>query len=246
MFARDRAAGLRYADTAFAVDARISPTDSGAHATLVNQAHFGDIHYTTDGHEPTAQSPAYSAPLELPAGTELRAATFVGDEAVSGVWHRKLDAQTLARRSSRELDLCSDGVALLLEPNAFGSGPRPLLAVDIMNPCWIYRDVDLTSGARLTAAVGQLPFNFEIGADAQKIRVGDARTEQGELEVRVDGCEGEPMVRQALKPMAANALITTLPQVTLAARPGRHAVCLRFARPRLDPMWALDWVEIVP
>ena len=246
MLAKYRAAGLHYADSAFAVDARISLTAAGPHATLANQAHFGDIHYTTDGHEPTARSAVYSAPLQLPAGTELRAATFVGDEAVSGVWRRKLDSQTLARRSSRELDLCSDGVALLLEPNAFGSGPRPLLAVDIMNPCWIYRDVDLTRGARLTAAVGQLPFNFEIGADAQKIRVGDARTAQGELEVRVDGCEGEPVVRQALKPMAASALVTTLPQAALPARAGRHDVCLRFARPRLDPMWALDWVEIVP
>src|SRR6185503_15208732 len=91
-----------------------------------------------------------------------------------------------ARRSSRELELCSDGVSLLLEPNAFGTGPRPLFALDIMNPCWIYKNADLSKGARLTAAVGQLPFNFEIGADVQKIRVGDARTPEGELEVRID------------------------------------------------------------
>jgi hypothetical protein len=25
---------------------------------------------------------------------------------------------------------------------------------------------------------------------------------------------------------------------------GRHDICLKFARPRLDPMWALDWAEI--
>jgi hexosaminidase len=151
-----------------------------------------------------------------------------------------------ARRNSRELQLCSDGVSLLLEPNAFGSGPRPLFALDIMNPCWIYKDADLSHGARLSAAVGQLPFNFEIGADAQKIRVGDARSPEGDLEVRIDDCDGSPVLTQPLPPMPAGRLVNQLRAVDLPARPGRHDVCLRFARPRLDPMWALDWVEIGP
>jgi hexosaminidase len=121
-----------------------------------------------------------------------------------------------------------------------------LFALDIMNPCWIYKDADLSRGARLTAAVGQLPFNFEIGADAQKIRVGDARTAQGELEVRVDRCDGPAEVTQPLPPMPAGKLVNTLREIALPAREGRHDICLRFARPRLDPMWALDWAEIRP
>ncbi len=151
-----------------------------------------------------------------------------------------------SRRNSRELELCSDGVSLLLEPDAFGAGPRPLFALDIMNPCWIYKDADLSHGAQLTAAVGQLPFNFEIGADAQKIRVGDSSTAQGELEVRIDSCDGAPVATQALPAMSAGKLVNTLREMRLPARQGRHDVCLRFARPRLDPMWALDWVEIRP
>jgi hexosaminidase len=142
--------------------------------------------------------------------------------------------------------LCSDGVPLLLEPNAFGTGARPLFALDIMNPCWIYKGADLSRGARLTASVGQLPFNFEIGADAQKIRVGDARTTEGELEVRIDTCDGPVVVTQALPPMPADKLVNPLREIALPVRPGRHDVCLRFARPRLDPMWALDSVEIRP
>ena len=151
-----------------------------------------------------------------------------------------------ARRNSRELQLCSDGVSLLLEPNAFGTGPRPLFALDIMNPCWIYKDADLSQGARLTASVGQLPFNFEIGADAQKIRVGDSHTAEGELEIRIDGCDGAPIATQPLPAMPADKLVNRLREVRLPARQGRHDVCLRIARPRLDPMWALDWVEIRP
>src|SRR5262249_4522798 len=114
--------------------------------------------------------------------------------------------------------------------------------LDIMNPCWIYRGVDLTHGARLTASAGKLPFNFEIGADAQKIRVGDARTAEGELEGRIDGCEGQPAAIHPLAPLPDDALVARLPAVALPARDGRHDVCLRFARPRLDPMWrSIGW-----
>ena len=67
-----------------------------------------------------------------------------------------------------------------------------------------------------------------------------------ELEVRVDGCDGPTVATQPLPPMPAGKLTNTLPAVALPARPGRHDVCLRFARPKLDPMWALDWVEIRP
>jgi hexosaminidase len=112
-----------------------------------------------------------------------------------------------------------------------------------MNPCWIYRGVDLSEGPRITAAVAALPFNYELGADAAKIRVGDARTAQGELEVHVDGCDTAPLEVLPLPP-AANQAVAVLGAKRLPALAGRHDVCLRFARPRLDPLWALDWVEI--
>lgn len=241
MFERYRALDLNHADSLFAIDARLAPAGDDVQATLAHQADFGEIRYTTNGRKPTAQSAVYSAPLRLPKGTQLQAATFVDGAQVSKTWQRKLDA---TRRSSRELDLCSDGVSLLLEPNGKGTGERPIFALDIMNPCWIWREVDLTRGARLTAGAGQLPFNFEIGAEAQKIRVGDARTAHGELEVRIGGCDGAPVATQAVTPMPA--FVAPVPQITLPARPGRHDICLRFARPRLDPMWALGWVEIRP
>jgi hexosaminidase len=113
-----------------------------------------------------------------------------------------------------------------------------------MNPCWIYRDVDLKDGPRIAAAVVALPFNYELGADAAKIRVGDARTARGELEVHVDGCDTAAIAVLPLTPAASGGAITALPASKLPALAGRHDVCLRFARPHLDPLWALDWVEI--
>ena len=243
-FARYRALGLHYADSVFAIDSRVSPGRDAIQVSLRNQAGFGEIHYTVDGQNPSVQSPLYSKPLNVSPRTELRAATFFHDEAVSGIWRRPLEPSTLARRNSRELDLCSEGIPLLLEPGAAAPGVRPIYALDIMSPCWIYRNAELSAGAHLTAAAGPVSFNFEIGADAQKIRVGDSRTPEGEIEVRIDGCDGVLTATMPLKPLAAGALEETLPQISLPARPGPHDLCLRFARPRLDPMWALDWVEI--
>ena len=56
------------------------------------------------------------------------------------------DPSSLARRTSRELDLCGDAIPLLLEPNGYGAGERPIFALDIMNPCWIYKGADLSRG----------------------------------------------------------------------------------------------------
>lgn len=39
------------------------------------------IRYTTDGSDPTANSTEYTTPLDMPAGGEIRAGTFAGDQA---------------------------------------------------------------------------------------------------------------------------------------------------------------------
>ncbi|MHB8478533.1 MAG: beta-N-acetylhexosaminidase [Steroidobacteraceae bacterium] len=244
MLARYRAFGLNYADSVFAPGAAISPAAAGFTVRLSNQARndaaSGRIRYTLDGREPSAESTAYDTPLTVAVGTELRAAAFAGTTQASRTAVLLFDASSALRRDSHELELCTDGVGLLLEP----AGAAASLAVDIMNPCWIEHGVDLSAGPRLTAAVAALPFNFELGADAAKIRLGEARTAEGELEVHVDGCE---TLALAVLPLAAAAHatgITTLPAQRLPRIAGRHDLCLRFARPHRNPLWALDWIEI--
>jgi hexosaminidase len=80
--------------------------------------------------------------------------------------------------------------------------------------------------------------------DAAKIRVGDNRTPAGEFEVHVDGCDTAALGVVPLAAAAGRDAINELPPLELPPLSGRHDVCLRFARPRLDPLWALDWVEI--
>ena len=257
MFARYRALGLNYADSVFAPAAQISRNAEGYTVTLSNQAQSdpaapGDIRLTLDGREPSARSTRYDTPLTVPAGAELRAAAFVGSEQVSHTWAKHFDALAALRRDSQDLEPCSDAIGLLLEPGDSGNGSarsegaarRSPLAVDIMNPCWIDRGVDLSGGPRIIAAVAPLPFNYELGADAAKIRVGDARTAEGELEIHVDGCDTPPIALLPLAPAAGAKNVTTLPAQQLPRLPGLHDLCLRFARPRLDPLWAIDWIEV--
>ncbi len=61
------------------------------------------------------------------------------------------------------------------------------------------------------AAVGQVPFNFQLGADIHGIKLNPPQTPSGELEVRVDGCDGEPVATLSLQPALANNAVTELP-----------------------------------
>jgi hexosaminidase len=242
MFARYSELGLAYADSVYAVDAQRSRSDAGIAVALSNQARAGEIRYTLDGSDPTVNSALYTAPLAVPSGTEIHAATFVQSRQASDPWVSRLDAGSLGRRDSHDLELCSNGVGLLLEPTQGRTSRGAPLAIDIMNPCWIDRGVDLTRGGKITASVAALPFNYELGKEAGSIRVGDAHTADGELEIHIDGCDTPAVVTLPLATAAGG--ITELPSAALPARAGRHDLCIRFARPRLDPMWALDWIEV--
>jgi N-acetyl-beta-hexosaminidase len=146
--------------------------------------------------------------------------------------------------NSQELKSCTDKVVLSLEDDAPVDGPRAAFRVDILNPCWIYPAADLSSAQSLTAAVGQVPFNFQIGADIHGIKLNPPQTPSGELEVRVDSCDGERIATLSLQPALTNNAVTVLPAAKLARREGKHGLCLKFTQRSLDPMWVIDWVRL--
>jgi hexosaminidase len=149
----------------------------------------------------------------------------------------------LERHMSQDLKSCTDKVLLSLEDDAPRSGTRAAFLVDIMNPCWIFPAVDLANGATLTAAIGQVPYNFQLGKDLAGVTVEEARA-PGELVVRADGCSGAPLAALSLAPAAEADGVTVLPAARLPPRPGRHDLCLRFAQPGIDPLWVIDWLEV--
>ena len=124
---------------------------------------------------------------------------------------------------------------LNLEDDAPVQGERAVFLVDIMNPCWIFEGADLTGVTSIVATVGQFPFNFQIGEDARRSACGRHAAREGELEVRLDGCDGEPLAVLPLAPAAGNAGVTALPAAPIAAHPARHDLCLAFTRPRHRP-----------
>jgi hexosaminidase len=146
--------------------------------------------------------------------------------------------------SSHELKSCTDKVVLSLEDDAPLELPRSTFLVDIMNACWIYPAVDLSKTGAVVAAVGQVPFNFQLGADIHGIKLIPPQTPSGELEVRIDSCEGERVAVLPLQPAIGNNGVTRLPAARLLPRAGTHDLCLKFTQRSLDPLWVIDWVSL--
>ena len=245
-FSRYEKLGIHYADSAFEPRWSFLPgaDASSLRVELSKQVPFGVIRLTRDGSDPSPASAAYEGPFEARVGTTLEAAAFDGEQRLSTNVTAIVDPAVLNRRTSEELTQCTGKLVLRLEDDAPLEGERAVFNVDIVDPCWIWPDVDLTRGATLRASVGQLPFNFQIGKDADAIRRGDARTGNGELEVRTGDCSGEPVAVIPLQGAAGNPGLTTLGPARIPPQPGRGRMCLRFARPAIDPVWAIQWVAL--
>jgi hexosaminidase len=243
---RYRQLGLPFDESLFGVDARVdyAPDASSATVTLSHQADFGAIRYTTDGTPPAARSALYGGPFSIIPGAVISAATFAHDTALASSGRWRTYAGLAGRRSSVELSLCSAAVPLALEDDAPARGPRAVFAVDIENPCWIWKGADLAAVGSLVAAVGQVPFNFQIGADRERMRFARPTTAAGELLVHLDSCDGALYARVPLAPARHSNRVTVLPAHPVPPVPGLHDLCLQFAQRGPDPLWVLDWLEL--
>jgi hexosaminidase len=169
--------------------------------------------------------------------------------AALGLPHGPLEATPAAPpsptlRDSHDLALCSNAIALSIEGPAPFTGERPVFLHDIMNPCWIWRGADLAGVTQIGLTAGQLPFNFQIGADVDKVAKRPAATPEGEFEVHLDTCDGATVATIAMphQPPGTGLVIARGP---LAPQTGTHDLCFMFTRPTLDPYWALHTVELV-
>ena len=168
-------------------------------------------------------------------------------EAMAGV--PTVPPSNSRRRENRELELCSSSIVLALEDDAPLEGERASFLVDIMDPCWLWRDADLAEIYRVSASVGQLPFNFEIGSAIDSVVTTPPRTPGGELVLHLGACDGPVVAELSLMPALENFATTTLPAapIDMSARElGRADLCLRFRNEGYDPFWAINWVELEP
>ncbi len=246
---RYQALGVHSADVMFRANviATLDREKKRVSVLLSNEAGVGEIRYTTNGAAPSLTSKLYATPLDLPLGSRIAATAFDRGEPLTDATRATLDLPFFERRGSHQLNLCTQKIALSLEDDAPIQGKRAVFMIDVMNPCWIDPAVDLTNGATLTAAVGQIPFNFQIGDDVKKIELLPPATPEGELDVFAGGCTGAPIASLPLAPAVSKQGVTVLPPVKLEPRPGGPAdLCFRFTQSKIDPMWAIDWVEVHP
>jgi hexosaminidase len=246
MLARYRALGVKADDAAVAVAIDASPDDATGRANvqLSTQYGLGEVRYTTDGRAPTAGSNLYMGPLSPPMGTTIETAAFKDEAAISPVISYKVDDRAVRARTSQQLKLCTDKLTLNLEDDGPIKGPRAVFLVDIMNPCWIYPKADMTGVVALKFGVGQIPFNFQIGADRDKIPLRPPHTPDGELEVR-DGCDGPLVATLPLAAVTKNTGVTSL-TAPIAPMTGAHDLCFTFTARSVDPISVIDWVQLVP
>ena len=205
----------------------------------------GQIRYTTDGKAPTATSLTYAAPLELPTGAVLKARTFVEGQSLGRERSWTVSADLLQTRTSGQLKLCTQQVPLTMIDDAPAAlDKRPMMMVDIFNPCWIWEGARLDKGAVLSARVTQIPFNFQVGKDRDKIPLRPPATTGGELEVRL-GCSGERIAAIPLGDVARNPGLSTIAG-RLPARAEKADLCLTFTSKTLDPFWVIERVTLKP
>jgi hexosaminidase len=239
-FERYRADGVHYSDSAFAPQPDVAATPDGHfRVSLARQVDYGSIRYTLDGSAPTPASAVYREPLSVNAGTTLRTATFEGARALAAPRSERIDASRALRRYSNELRTCGDSLLLRLEGAPRVGGPAPLYNVDLMNPCWIYPQVDFDAIAQLDVQTGALPYFFELWHDTDKVVMHTPGGVADELQLHLDACDGQLI---AAVPLSADRNTTRKVEVSVSGS-GKHDVCLYFATRAHDPLRLIEWVE---
>ena len=243
------------ADEPFAVRVDAGVTDdaystavTSTTVTLSSQAGVGDIRYTLDGSEPGSGATLYAGPFEASLPVTVRAAIFHNGRPVAGETRRDVTAQSLLRRDDRELELCGNGITLALEDDGPINGERASFLVDIMNPCYRMRDVVVTQGMSVSASVGQLPFNFEIGEAIDGITHKPPLTAHGELNVHLGDCDGPVVASLPLDAAVDRHGTTELPPTRIqvpADAAAKADLCFDFTQRGIDPFWVIDWVQLV-
>jgi hexosaminidase len=242
---RFAAIGLTEDQSALALDLEASPTTDGrAKVVLSNQTNYGQVRYTLDGGPPTAASPTYTGPLDLALPVRIRAAAFVDGRMISPVLDERVDAASMHTRVSQQLTLCPGTLPLNLEGQPTAEGRRPVFLIQIMNPCWIWPDIDLSAAQRVRLTLAAMPDNLQLGPQASQVIHRPSDSPTGDIEVRLDNCDtGE---RLAAAPLPSPQAEVSL-ELVLPARAGRHALCFAHADGgRPGPIWGLERVELAP
>jgi len=249
-FDRYQALGVTHAtiwlEPMLSLDLAGDGADEGLSVSLSNEFGAGEIRYTTDGGDVTSDAPVYEDVVIVQPGAVVRASTWLNGEAVGREREWTVTRRDAVTRTSHQLAQCVGGLVLALEDDA-PRGPdtdeRAVLVTDILNPCWVYEAAPLDGVTMVTAHVGSHPFNYQVGAARDSVPLHPMSTPEGELEIRLDSCEGPLIGALPLAPAVDNDGLTVLTG-QIAPQDGRHDLCLRFTRDSVDPIWAIERITL--
>jgi hexosaminidase len=255
--------GIAAADSAFAVDFQLADGRTAALAagvgavTLGNQTAFGQIRYTLDGSEPTAQSKLYTQPLLLELGTVIKAAAFSQDgRLLAATRSYDFNVDTLLRRSSNELQGCPGGDLGLRVPLTPDSpATAPVYDMDVFHSCYVYPKALMTGARAFSFDIARLPRNYGLANNytteeaRDQVKSYPARTAFGELVIYQDRCEtGPELARAALPDPAAsdNRQSFQIPIAqSIAPLEGEHNMCFIFTASTEGPWYVIGSVKLV-
>jgi hexosaminidase len=183
--------------------------------------------------------------VTLPA--TIRALAFAADSTpLAAARTRKLDRAAFSTRSSSELHACPGGdlgLRLPLLPD-LGRPDTPVYNVDLFHSCWIYPQARLDGVTAIRVDAARLARNYGLAHDQVKVVAYPAQTARGELEVRLDTCDGPALARLPL-PAGDDVGQRLALQGRLPAYAGVHDLCLRFTAPIHGPLYAIGAVHLL-
>lgn len=241
------ALGLEPSAAVFRPVATLSPeagtAPDGEKAKVILSGQSGlPLRYTTDGSAPSSASSLYNAPLSLTMPTRLRVASILDGTALPGAIDLRVDAATIRRRDDTQLKLCTEGIALRLPDDAPAQGSHAAFLTDIGNPCWIYQAAPMDGVRSIAIEVGQIPFNFQMGHDVDKIHFRTPATAAGEVEIR-SGCDGPRLAVLPLAPAVSRPGVTRL-TASITPTTGAHDLCITYTAKGVNPLWAIAAVQL--
>ncbi|WP_017460650.1 beta-N-acetylhexosaminidase [Dyella ginsengisoli] len=247
--ARYRAAGIGYADSAFApdidVDADAALASGRTRVTLSNQARYGTLRYTLDGSTPGARAPVYTAPFEVSLPVTVRAAAYAADGSVLGAPRsRVIDRAALLTRGTTALANCPGSpFRLRVQPLPDVTSLSPVYELPLFNACQQWADAPLDGIHGLHVALQRLPNNYALAHEAKLVVQRPHATPFGELVVHLDTCDGVELTRWTL-PDPASAPRSLAFDAAIAPPPGRHTLCFALTAPTDGPLYAFDRVQL--